>query len=322
MRGVLLAVAVMVVALSGCSDGGGPPAPPPEEAALDDLELEATETTGVIRGLVVDEAIRPVANVTVTLLADPPRATKSNGNGAFGFDELEPGSYFLRAEKPGFGSVQQSADVVAGLADPPIVKVLLSADLSTTPFFDAYAFDGFIQCSFTLVAVSFAACSAPPIFTGLACDLTGLCLGNVTTDNFAVRYSLAKPPTWLQSEMLWESTQALGGEMALMYSWDCGDENGGFLCDHGAEGVSPILLTANQTEIAEINEGNLGNGTDEQLFVRVFNRGLRETDLGPGGGLGATIEQRFSIYSHFFYGYEPTPDWRFSVSSEVPKPPS
>ncbi|HUR25911.1 MAG TPA: carboxypeptidase-like regulatory domain-containing protein [Candidatus Thermoplasmatota archaeon] len=323
MRGVLISFLVVSIALAGCSGGKDePPAPPPEEVAVQDLGLEATATTGIIRGLVVDEAIRPVANTTITLAGSKEGTTKSNADGAFGFDDLEPGTYFLRAEKLGFSQVQQSAEVVAGVSDPPIVKMLLVADLATTPFYDAYVFDGFIQCSFTLVAVSFAACSAPPIFTGLLCDQAGVCLGNVTEDNFGVRYTLARPPTWLQSEMVWESTQAFGGEMAVMYSWGCGDENGGFLCDHGAQGSSPVLVTANETEIAEINEGNLGNSTDEQLFVRVFNRGLQETDPGPGGGLGATLEQRFSIYSHFFYGYAPTEGWRFTQQSEVPGPPT
>lgn len=322
MRGVAAAAALMALILSGCSGGGDEePSAAPEEVAVEDLGLEATETTGVIRGIVVDEAIRPLGNVTVTLSGARQATTTSNPQGAFGFDDLEPGTYFLSGEKLGYGKVQQSAEVVAGVAEPPIVKMLLVADPTTTPFVDAYVFDGFIQCSFTLVAVSFAACSAPPIVTGFACDAAGVCVGNVTTDNFAVTYTLARPPTWLQSEMVWESTQAFGGEMAVMYSWDCGDENGGFLCDHTAEGVSPLLLTANETEIAEINEGELGNSTDEQLFVRVFNRGLHETDAGPGGGLGATLEQRFSIYSHFFYGYEPTEGWRFTEQSEVPRPP-
>src|SRR5687768_7361503 len=156
MRGVAVALAFVGLALSGCS-GGGDEAPPaaPEEVAVQDLGLQATETTGVIRGIVVDEAIRPLANVSIELNGATQATTVSNANGVFGFDALEPGTYFLSAEKLGYASVQQSAEVVAGVAEPPIVKVLMTADPTTTPFYDAYVFDGFIQCSFTLVVVAF-----------------------------------------------------------------------------------------------------------------------------------------------------------------------
>lgn len=302
--------------LAGCSDGGdGEPEEPLESAVLD-LGLEATSTTGIIRGVVVDEAIRPLGNATITLTGQSSGETTSNAAGAFGFDDLAPGTYFLNAAKLGYSSVQHSVEVVAGVGDPPVAKLLMAVDARTTPFYEAYVFDGYIECSFTLVVVAFAACSAPPIVTGFACDEAGVCVGNVTTDNFGINYPISRPPTWLQSEMVWESTQALGGEMAVMYSWGCGDENGGFLCDHGAQGTSPVLLTANATEIAEINEGNLGQD-NETLFVRVFNRGLTETM----GRLGATVEQRFTIYSHFFYGYEPPEGWRFTADQAVPGPP-
>jgi hypothetical protein len=189
-----------------------------------------------------------------------------------------------------------------------VERILLEADPASTPYHDERVFEGFIECSGTFVVVGVALCSVPNVITNF------LGLGNVTNDRFLVEYDVAARPMWLQSEMVWESTQQLGDKMAVMYSWDCGDENGGFLCDHEVAGTSPLLLVANETAIQEINEGQLGNGT--QLMIRVFNRGLDETM----GRVGMTLEQEFEIYSHFFYGYEPPEGWRFTVDGAPPPP--
>lgn len=314
MRALTLVALLASSLLAGCSDGGDPDAASDTELTFDDLDLEATSSTGIIRGVVVDDAIRPIAGARVVLSGgDSPGETESTESGAFGFSGLEPGTYFLSVSKAGHFAAQQSADVVAGVAEPPIVKVLLQIDVANLPYYEAYVFDGYIECSGSFVAVSFAACSA----VNLVGEIAGV--GNVTTDNFGVNYQLNKKPTWMQAEMVWESTQALGDEMALLFSWDCGDDNGGFLCDHGASGLSPVLLTANATEIEEINEGDY----NETIFVRVFNEGLSETqqDPIPGGGVGLTLQQRFTVFTHVFYGYEPTPDWRFSSDEPVPTSP-
>ena len=85
MRAQLLVLALL---LAGCSEPTETP-DEPFDASLDD-ELEATAETGVIRGVVVDAAIVPVAGVTVTI-DGLDQETTSNEAGAFGFDGLEPG---------------------------------------------------------------------------------------------------------------------------------------------------------------------------------------------------------------------------------------
>jgi len=308
-RPLVLVALLAAAALAGCA-GNSPDGEADTGPEFDDLGLEATSSTGVIRGVVVDDAIRPVAGATVTLQGDAPREATTTAVGTFGFDGLQAGTYFLEVTKPGYFAAQQSADVVAGVAEPAIVKVLLQVDAANTPYYEAYVFEGYIECSGTFVAVGFAACSAVNLVT----DIAGA--GNLTQDNFATTYDVARTPDWIQSEMVWDSTQALGGEMSVMYSWgDCG----GFLCDHGVSGSSPLLLTANAEEIAEINDGELGAGDDE-LFVRVFNEGLSETQVGVGGGLGLTFQQRFTVFTHIFYGYAPTDGWRISAGDPVPQP--
>ena len=305
MRQALVASLLFAALLAGCADGGPSEPQEADPAAFEDVEV--TDTTGAIRGVVVNEAIVPIAGALIAL--NNGKNATSDDEGAFVFSTLEPGTYFVTASKLGYVDVSQSVDVVAGQKQPPITKIQLSLDpAAAKPFVQSYVFDGFIQCSGTFVAVSFAACSAVDIVQE-----------GVTQDNFGVVYPMDQKPQWLQTEMTWDSTQALGGEMTVQYSWDCGDENGGFLCDHGVGGASPLVLTANQTEIDEINEGDY-NGTG--LFVRSFNQGLKETDVGPGGGLGLTVNQRFTYYSHFFYGYQPPEGWTFISGEPVPQPPA
>lgn len=297
--------------LAGCTSSADDDPQATSGPTFDDLALQATSSTGIIRGVVVDDAIRPIAGAKVALTGGDAREAISTDQGTFGFDKLVPGTYFLAVSKAGFFAAQQSVEVVAGVAEPPIAKVLLAVDAENSPFVDTYVFEGFIECSTTsgvpgVVVLGAALCSFPNIVT----DEAGL--GNVTQDNFGAFYLLSKKPTWLQSELIWQSTQTLGGKMSVMYSWDCGDANGGFLCDHGAEGTSPVLLTADEAAIAEINGGDYS----EEIFVRVFNEGLDETQ----GAVGLTFQQKFTIYTHAFYGYEPTEGWRLSGGEPVPQP--
>ena len=122
MRAMFLLL--LVPLLAGCADEA---APEVDDFAQNlDQELQATEDTGIIRGVVVDFAIVPVADATVTLTGLD-RSTQTNEAGAFGFDGLEPGTYFLEISKLGYNSTQASTDVEAGTDTPPVVKVRLEA---------------------------------------------------------------------------------------------------------------------------------------------------------------------------------------------------
>jgi hypothetical protein len=55
---------VISATLAGCADGA--PLAPADDP-LDDLQLDSTADTGIIRGVVVDETIAPSAGVVITL---------------------------------------------------------------------------------------------------------------------------------------------------------------------------------------------------------------------------------------------------------------
>ncbi|MEA3135906.1 MAG: hypothetical protein QOC71_187 [Thermoplasmata archaeon] len=313
MRG-WIALALVTALLAGCTSKGADNGDEPV-ADFNDLGLQATASTGIIRGIVVDDAIRPIAGANV-LLTPGDKTTLSTDAGTFGFDALEPGTYFLRVEKAGYNATQTSTDVVAGVAEPAIVKVLLAVNPATRPYVEVYQFEGYLECGVTTPPVGVALC-----FVG----------GDTLNDNTQITYDLTRRPAWVQTEMVWESTQQLGDELALMYSYSGGC---GLFCDHEVDGTSPLLLQANQTVIDTIG---LGNGTG--LYIRVFNSDLDETDAGLddvctpvpdpvlgniwclGNGWGLTLEQKFNHYTHVFYGYTPPADWRFSSGQDVPQPP-
>jgi hypothetical protein len=324
-------------ALAGCAGGGGAKEDPTKDVDFTDLDLQATDTTGLIRGIVVDVAVRPVPEVTLELRGtDATKTTTSNAEGAFGFDALPPGDYFIVANKSGYVGTQQSTQVLAGVAEPPIVKILLEADPSTAPYVEIQHMDGFIQCS------------VRPMILAQQCGITD-------EDVVNVEYPFARVPAFIQSEMLWESTQAFGDELSLSIRCLPGDSDPAERCPEGqrtivrSEGKSPQVGRINQTLIANWTLGPAPQG--DPLSISIFAFGRSDLDvydegtvdpaqepvtgkpcmdwsgvIFPAGtcvrmtGPGFIVNQKFDVYTHIFYGYEPPADWQFSVDGDPPEP--
>jgi hypothetical protein len=344
--------------LAGCSGGADddPAAGEVPEPDFEDLDLQVTDDTGIIRGIVVDEAVRPLGGAIVSTVATDGRnrTTTSTPDGAFGLDGLEPGTYFLKVSKLGYRESQVSVDVVAGVREPPIVKVVLLVDPSEIPYVSAYQFDAFVACSFTMVLVSFAACGLVP---------------EQTNNAFLVEYTVDKPPQWIQVEAIWESTQALGSALSLSVTdFSTGVQVG----VNQTSGQSPIYVTVNETRAARFNY----TGPDANpINIRLFSTAAPGTDLVPeqqihqawaasgypaynatgldpvadgafrtvglanplgescirwavlfnacmgAGGVGVVLQQKVTVFTHVFYGYTPPVDWRFSNGGGAPDPP-
>ena len=303
----LSAFLVVATLLAGCSGDGGKAADPIVGADFDDLDFEATATTGIIRGVVVDDAIRPLANATVALLGGLARETRSNDAGAFGFDGLPGGTYFLQVGKLGYFEVQQSAEVVAGVTEPDAIKVQLIRDPQFRAFYEAHVYEGFVECTTSVVV----ACGAPNTLEPLSCEFFGVCYGNVTNDRFTWDQYLTPNATMIQSEMVWSSTQAVSPDLSFemeALGGDCDPPNSSFLND--TSGPSPIM-TRLHTDL--ITENEIGQKCP--IFYSIFSGGAAGTPVG------VTVEQRFTMYIHAFYGYLPPVDWRFSTDNAVTPPP-
>ena len=155
-RRILLPLLVLVLLggtlLSGCADGGQPSkggdSTPLQPA---DLEIDASSPFGGISGVVVDEAIRPIARATV-LVVSLNKTQVTDGNGQFAFPNLEPGAYFLNVNATGFFAVQTSIDVTAGAASP--VRIQLATDSSPVPYPTTFAKTGYIEVGASIATLA------------------------------------------------------------------------------------------------------------------------------------------------------------------------
>ena len=316
MRSLWVAVTVLALALAGCSNDPRPAA----TQDFSDLGLEATDSTGVIRGVVVDPAIKPIVDAVVTVKSTGASATTKD-DGLFGFDGLEPGTYFIDVARPGYGAVQQSVDVQAGVAEPPIVKVLLQPDPSTAPYVEQFAYAGYISCSYKL---------ANFVFDASSCDPTGAA-GFQAKDDANPFFPLPRQPLWYQTEIIWDSTQPAGDELVTIQlacaEADCGETDTNRLCN--VRGLAPLVCRVNSTMSSDgMAEGGGGHGIVEAELGgnnTGFTVGVYANcdPCVPGTilGVGLVLEQQYDVYAFAFYGYVPPEDWLFTESSTVPSPP-
>ncbi|MCA1812166.1 MAG: carboxypeptidase-like regulatory domain-containing protein [Halobacteriales archaeon] len=301
--------------------------------AVDDLQLEATATTGVIRGVVVDEGIRPLAGVLLTATSQGSSFTaNSTSTGSFGFQGLPPGTYFVKAHKLGFRDTQVSTEVHAGVSDPHPLKVLLSLDSTyVKPYASATVFKGFIECGVVTPGVGIAVCSIP---NGTTCGNDPVpCSANVTSDNFSMFIAVdGGVPLWIQHELVWDATQAAGNQFSLVARTATaeGFQGGSYEKDLPDQptGESPLLAVVNTTTIKEYDIGRNGTGLAPAVFTggvegtgsQVCAPDTPATNPFCAFDTGVTLEQDFTMYTHVFYGFLPPEGYRFSNDGE-PVPP-
>jgi hypothetical protein len=308
------------------------------DQAVSQVHVQATATTGVIRGIVVDSGIRPIAGALVKLQTpDSALTTNTTNSGAFGFQGLKPGTYLIRVHKAGFLDAQAGTDVKAGDSSPPIVKLLLSPDSTfKTPYATVNHFKGFIECSVTTSVVAYTLCST---FNGwFPCSTVGLpdatCLhnfGNSTNDSFGTYIAVDSQPTWVQQVVVWTQTQPTNPHFLFVAGADSKADwyyaQASVKEMNRSIGPSPLVTNSNSTQIAKVG---LGNGTIG-LTPLVFTGGTPGTapcvpdqsPVRPGFctfQTGVSFEQEYDIYSIIFYGFLPPPGYSFVTDGE-PTPP-
>lgn len=300
-RAALLAA---VLALAGCA--GAPTA--------DEL---APPGQGVLQGVVFDEAIRPIEGATVQLAGQAVAMQGTPANGTFRFEGLAPGAYAVLVEKPGYIPAQLTAQVEAAGGESPLLKVQLESNPSERPYVEAFVFDGYIECGTSSIAV----CAVPNFATLLACQTAGVCGGNVTSDRFNANHLPSGVPDWTQSELVWTATVDASDQFYFSVSHYPKDDPTALETVYNSTvGGSPLLLTVPGNATRES-----GLGSTEAWRESVF-AGAAEGTTPPGCappcvGPGFAVQQSFTIYTHFFYRYQPPADWRFT-EADVPEPPS
>jgi hypothetical protein len=166
---LLVAVALTAVVLAGCAESGGKGKPNDGAPPID-----ATPTTGGIRGVVVDEAIKPITGVNIEINADGDvKKLVTDDAGAFAISGLKPGQYLVKASHPFYNEGQQTAEVVAGQKDPPAVKIQLIRQIFAKPYMVTLKFDGFIVCSVNTVGFLSEECGEGVGVPRRTCDVAG-----------------------------------------------------------------------------------------------------------------------------------------------------
>ncbi|MFA5944567.1 MAG: carboxypeptidase-like regulatory domain-containing protein [Candidatus Thermoplasmatota archaeon] len=295
---------VLALALAGCADGNGSE---PDAAAAG---------LGFIDGVIVDFAIRPLAGVDIRVAGQATANATSGADGTFRLGPLPLGAYALSANKTGYIPAQLTVDAVPDLDRPSLLKVVLEPNPSAFPYVETFLFEGYIECGTSTAAL----CAAPNYGTLLLCDNAGTCMGNLTADRFNVNYVPQGVPDWVQSELVWTPTVDASDQFYFSVShYPIGQESELETVYNSTVGPSPLLLTVPGNASHES-----GLGTTRGYREAVFSGAIEGTTppgcAPPCTGPGFAIQQRFTIYTHFFYHYQPPADWRFT-ESEVPSPP-
>ncbi|HUR61902.1 MAG TPA: carboxypeptidase-like regulatory domain-containing protein [Candidatus Thermoplasmatota archaeon] len=303
--------------LSGCSAAGGhatTTTDPLQEAAVA-IAVQATPTTGVVRGVVVDDGIRPLAGVSLVLRGAGAANTTSNSAGAFGFQGLPPGSYLLRAARGGYLPAQVGVTVRAGDSAPDIVKVQLATNRSfVPPYVQVQKSRGFIECTTSKLA---------------PCQATNTCLAvlgcnNLTDDRSVFRLQIDPGPAFVQSEWVWEAASDSNQRIRFQMSSDDAARPGcaGKWVNQTGDAVSPSYATVEGALVGPLKEGS----STCAVKYSVQAGALAEPtclDPDPDNGFmcpGLTFQQDFTVFLHAFYGYHPPAGWRFSQDGDADPP--
>lgn len=332
MRWAALTVVVALVA-AGCSDK------PKEGDAASGESLPTGETgIGSMVGVVVDDAVRPLAGANVT--ATGPSGTLlavTDAGGGFRFDDLAAGVYLVEVTKRFYIPRQQVVTVVEGV-EPETTRFQLTFEASQVPYANLYKFEGFYECG----SYPYHLCSNVNIATWIVvCANTNVCLGNVTQDS-SLFFQVVEPGLdFLQGELVWTPTTATGENLALLLGGGNEEElKAGMAPAYNAtDGPSPLMLRISNHEAPDawcfrqntptctrsdvLNE--TGIGTERALLVQVATGPSVAVDPLCGTvspcATGFAAQQRFTMFTIAFYGYEPPVDWIFSTTGEIPPPP-
>lgn len=305
MRSAFLVGLLVLVLLAGCAGKSGAGAP---EEGL------AANSPGVLEGLVVDDAIRPLAGARVVL--DGTQNLTTGPEGLFRFEGVAIGAHVVRAALAGYAdAVAQVTVTTAG--DQPLVKLQLLTDTSGVAFAEVQKIDGYVECGTRTGSSRFAACGTGNVASFIVCAQAAVCQGNVSSDRYIVIKWFDRTPTFLTIEVAWTPTQDLGQNLDVWLG-SATKEQLQFYPEtpsvwNRTAGASPLYGTMNSTMLADS-----GIGDDSWFLAQVF-----AGDAGQSGpvGLGVVAQQRFEMFFTSFFGYEPPAEWRFVVAGSPPPPP-
>ncbi|MGB1586808.1 MAG: carboxypeptidase-like regulatory domain-containing protein [Thermoplasmatota archaeon] len=268
----LLAVLLFAL-LAGCSS----PAPEEPEPVFEAAPLEA------IRGVVVDGAIIPLADVRVW---SGDVETRTDSQGRFILPGFE-GTHLVQADHEGYRAVE-----IQATAGPTIHQLQLLPEANTDPFVETMQWNGLLACSWTI---------------GLA-FYTGCGVGEYIDDHSRRFDMIGARPHFLQSELDWDATQ-IAGENLCMRHYASSGVGGDILGD--ACGPTPQVFALDAERIEEVGIGNT-RGIERVVWA--------DSWTAEAPTVGIALDQPFEVYTNLFYHFQPRPGWTFLADGPHPVP--
>ncbi len=313
MRAMFIVAVLAFATLAGCAD----PAPTgtDEPDGFKDVKVEVDEQHGVILGVVVDQAIVPIADVKVSTDVGGKTIEKTtDAQGRFVFDRVPEGTYFLTSEKLGYEASQISATVVAGVKDPAVLKIQMAATFSGTPYMVPFQFTGFIACSYSYSGG--VGINAPCITDYTSIGYPGGAAPILREIQGDSRDWLTEVnPGWKShvTEMVWEaSAQGTSDRLGVTISFEGRTASHWYSSDGGP---SPLLSRLDQGTTHPTNQGDPAQVPEEGLPNLLSFVGVRRPD---GEILALAVEQEFESFTHTFYNLGAPEGWSFIAGDGNP----
>ena len=269
-----MASAVAALILAGCAAEGDPEASVQlgDGSEVEFAAVEAGEGLGSITGVVVDEAIRPLAGANVSVLGQPV-SVATDGQGLFALADLEPGLHTLSVDAAGYSTVQATTEVKPG--ETSKVRIVLALDRTPRPYHTTQKYDWYDDAGVTLVdfAVDLADRSFLNDSLPAACDV---CYFEFTSDG---------PVDTFVIEAVWEDTVDHPAKETEFY-WSLYDLD-------SSEYESDYFTSPGR---AEIPAGDLGNATRFGISL-------------AGEEEWITYQQHAQLFVSLFYLAPPPEGW-------------
>ena len=314
MKSALAPLLLLASLLAGCS--GGSPAEAEPATDFSDLGGQVTATTGLLRGVVVDERIIPVVGADVGLSGGKSANQTTDDQGRFLFSGLEPGTYFVQVRSKLHTAQQTSAEVIAGEAEPKVVRVLVERLFKQDPYVVQVVREGFFQCSQAGAGLYASSnCVYDPYKWALGSPSPTQPVDNVTTQQREWHSDVGAGWQSLVFEMEWAPTsQGTSANMGIIVSTYKPERAG---THHFARLIGPSPLRG-QIDVGVEHETASGvdptkipaeGMTDMSYFVSV-----QQGDLGPG----VAINQQFKLYLTMFHYGTPPEGWSIINGDPLP----
>lgn len=291
-----------MLGLAGCATTPSEEAERLQEAVQDVPDVEATSTTGGIRGVVVDERITPIKDAQIEVVGADKTATTLD-DGLFAISGLEAGEYFIKVSHPLYAPAQQNVQVVAGEEEPKAVKIQLTRTVFGEPYKQTIKFDGFIVCSVNTAGVLSEECGE-----GVGVPDMGRVGGQ---GNNNVQFDVLIESADIKSltfEKYWVATSEAGNELytPVGTNWVCDPGCAWDNVTNSMKGPSPQHAYVGTDLIAD---REIGPGVTVTMFTWA---GSFEDPAG------VAFNQKYEDFMTLSYFLPLPPEWSFVAGSPDP----